>query len=144
MRTLGRLAIVPLGLMFAVVAAGAVLITLGLERATHAVQAGHPDLAQWSGWLDIAMGMTGMAQFVSLAPATLLVIIGEVAGIRSSVYYVAGGGVALAALPLLAEAMMLRSSGTTHVLQASQFWQIFATAGFAGGLAYWLVAGRTA
>ena len=37
----------------------------------------------------------------TLLPALLLVIVGEVARIRSAIYYVVGGGVALAVVPLL-------------------------------------------
>ena len=69
-----------------------------------------------------------------------MVIVGEIARIRSLVYYVAGGGVALAAIPLLARS----ASGAPSPRPSTLVWQVFATAGFAGGFVYWLIAGRNA
>jgi hypothetical protein len=70
----------------------------------------------------------------------LLVIVGEVARIRSSAYYILGGGVALCALPLMAMAGSLSSD----LSALGTLWTVFATAGFAGGFVYWLLAGRNA
>jgi len=53
---------------------------------------------------------------------------------------VAGGGAALAAVPLLAR---VQQSGA-FAMPEHTVWQVFATAGFAGGLVYWLIAGRNA
>ena len=64
-----------------------------------------------------------------------------VARIRSLIYYVVGGGLALAAVPLLAR----YGQGGTAMPDPDQLvWQVFATAGFAGGFVYWLLAGRNA
>jgi hypothetical protein len=68
------------------------------------------------------------------------VIVGEVARIRLWLYYVIGGGLALAAIPLLAR---INASGVGTLSEAT-VWQVFATAGFAGGLVYWIIAGRNA
>jgi hypothetical protein len=66
--------------------------------------------------------------------------VGEVGRIRSSLYYVIGGGVALATVPLMA-----RLGQPLTVLDLSPVvWQVLATAGFAGGFVYWLIAGRNA
>ena len=55
-------------------------------------------------------------------------------------YYVVGGGAALAVVPLLS-----RLGQPASVLEISPVvWQVLATAGFAGGFVYWLLAGRTA
>jgi hypothetical protein len=77
---------------------------------------------------------------LTIIPALLVVFVGEVARIRSALYYVAGGGAALAAIPLLAR--VGQSGGV--VLPEQIVWQVFATAGFAGGFIYWLIAGRNA
>jgi hypothetical protein len=69
-----------------------------------------------------------------------VVFVGEIARIRSALYYVAGGGAALAAIPLLAR---IGQSGS-FALADQIVWQVFATAGFAGGFVYWLIAGRNA
>ena len=53
--------------------------------------------------------------------------------------YVLAGGAALAAIPLLAG-----RAADTASLPASEYMTIFATAGFAGGLIYWVLAGRGA
>jgi hypothetical protein len=81
-----------------------------------------------------------LASGASILPAIGVIVIGEVARIRSWLYYVIGGGLALAAIPLLAR---INSSGVGTLSEAT-VWQVFATAGFAGGLVYWIVAGRNA
>lgn len=139
-RVIGRIFMVPLGFILAALAALAMLVSIGLERATHAVHGGTVDLTQWSQVLDLARGFYGLASVATIVPALLLVITGEVAQIRSSIYYILGGGIALSALPLLA-----RTGSLGHELsQIGLVWQVFATAGFTGGLIYWLVAGRRA
>jgi hypothetical protein len=66
--------------------------------------------------------------------------VGEIARIRSALYYVIGGGIALAVVPLLT-----RVNQPMTVLELSPVvWQVLATAGFAGGFVYWLLAGRNA
>jgi hypothetical protein len=77
---------------------------------------------------------------LALLPALAIVLIGELARIRSVLYYVVGGGVALALLPLLAGLGMPPAAERP----ASVVWQVLATAGFAGGFVYWLLAGRRA
>ena len=139
-RVIGRIFMVPLGFILAALAALAVLVSLGLERATHAVHGGAVDLTQWSQVFDLARGFYGLASAATIVPALLLVISGEVARIRSAIYYILGGGAALSALPLLARTGSLGRD----LSQIGLKWQVFATAGFAGGLIYWLVAGRRA
>ncbi len=139
-RVIGRLFMVPFGFILAALAALAMLLSIGLERATHAVHGGTVDLTQWSQVLDLARGFYGLASAATIVPALLLVIIGEVTRIRSSIYYILGGGAALSALPLLARAGSLGRD----LSQIGLIWQVFATAGFVGGLIYWLVAGRRA
>jgi hypothetical protein len=73
-------------------------------------------------------------------PAILVVIVGEVARVRSALYYVAAGGAALAIVPFLTR---LEQPATALAL-APAVWQVLATAGFAGGFVYWLIAGRNA
>ncbi len=139
-RVIGRIFMVPLGFMLGSMAALAMLVSVGLERATHAVHGGAVDLTQWSQVLDLVRGFYGLAAAATIVPALLLVITGEVARIRSSIYYILGGGAALSALPLLARTGSLGRD----LSQIGLIWQVFATAGFAGGLVYWLVAGRRA
>lgn len=94
-----------------------------------------------------AAPMFGMVLFAStvtpaltVLPAAIAAIVGEVLRLRSWMYYVLAGGAALAAIPILA-------APPSHALPtwpASQWMTIFAAAGFAGGFVYWLLAGRSA
>lgn len=139
LKTIGRLILIPIAFVLAAAAALFVLFTLGLERLTHAFHENNSeDLIanafdfMWQGSLVLSG--------VTILPALAVVIIGEVARIRSWIYYMVGGGAAMAAMPLIAR---VHSVGTAD-LESAILWQVFATAGFAGGLVYWLFAGRGA
>jgi hypothetical protein len=139
LRALGRLILVPLAFAIATVVAVLVLATLGLERVTHALGQG----LEGDGvdiLFEIGRGAIGLAGAATIVPAIVVVIVGEVARIRSALYYVVGGGIALAALPLLAP----NGPGGSAAGVLGAIWPVLATAGFAGGLAYWLIAGRNA
>lgn len=133
-RLAGRVVIVPLALLAAALAAGYVLVTLGLERITRVMHAQGSDADGIFVLFDMLRQGLVMSKGLTLLPVLLVVIIGEVARIRTSIYYILGGGAALAAIPLLG------SGG----IPAGPLWQVFATAGFTGGLVYWMLAGRRA
>jgi len=140
LRALGRVIMLPIAFLLATAATLFVIISLGHERVVQAMTGMRgEDLP-----IDTALRLFGLAvQLVSvqtLLPALLLVIIGEVARIRGAFYYVVGGGAALAVVPLLS-----RISQPAGVLELSPVvWQVLATAGFAGGFVYWVLAGRNA
>ena len=136
-RLLGRLILIPLGFVCAAIAAFIVVATLGLERASLALRGPNVDVDQLFAFATTAHGLAAVATVV---PALLVIIVGEVARIRSGVYWIAGGGLALAVLPLLMR------TGDLHrdLAPFGPNWQVLATAGFAGGLVYWLIAGRRA
>lgn len=139
-RTLARLILIPLGLLLAAFAAGGVLLSLGQERLITAMQAtggGEEALFGMLGFL-LKLMLSAFSVQAVLVPV-LAVIVGEVAGIRRAAYYVAAGGLGFAVIPLLARLAPGDGFGTL-----SSTLPIFATAGFAGGFVYWLVAGRTA
>jgi hypothetical protein len=138
LKTIGRLIWIPIAFLIAAVASMLVLVTLGLETLTHAMH--NLDGADTvSAAFDVAWQGTIIASGATLIPALLVVVVGEVVRIRSWLYYMIGGGVALAIIPLLARV----DPGTmTYALPA--LWHVFATAGFAGGIVYWLLAGRNA
>jgi hypothetical protein len=138
-RSVGRLILIPIAVLLAGATAFFILITLGLERLTHAL-GGDPMQADGMGMLvNIVVDGGFLASSLTVIPALAVLIVGEVARIRALSYYVIGGGVALAAIPLIA-------SGTSPdmTLSSPALWQVFATAGFAGGFVYWLLAGRSA
>ncbi len=147
LRGIGRLLLVFLAFAIAAGVALFVLFTLGSERL---VQSGALERIG-EGGLDGALGtmlnlviqahfLVSIASALTLVPAVLLVIVGEVAGIRSSLYYVLGGGAAMAAAPVLSGLL----DAADRALPSATLLQIFATAGFAAGLVYWLLAGRRA
>ena len=140
LRALGRIILLPIAFVLAASATLFVIFSLGQERAVQAVASRGTDEIP----VDAIMGVVGLALRLAsvhtLVPALLLIIVGEVARIRSFIYYVIGGGVVLAVAPLLT-----RLGQPATVLELSPVvWQVLATAGFAGGFVYWLLAGRNA
>ncbi len=130
----------PLAFILAMLVTLFVVVSLGQERIVQAMTGRGPDEATIGAAFDLLGLVLTLISVQTLLPALLLVIVGEVARIRGAMYYVIGGGVALALVPLLAR---LGNPGTVLGL-APAVWQVLATAGFAGGFVYWLLAGRNA
>jgi hypothetical protein len=140
LRALGRVIVLPIAFLLATVAALFVIISLGHERIVQAVTGMRSDEPPIGAAFDLFGLAVQLVSVQTLLPALLLVIIGEVARIRSVFYYVIGAGAALAVVPLLT-----RISQPAGILELSPVvWQVLATAGFAGGLVYWVLAGRNA
>jgi hypothetical protein len=140
LRALWRVIVLPVAFALAAVVTLYVIVSLGQERIVQAATGRGPDEATIGAGLDLLALAMRFASIYTLVPAVLLVIVGEVARIRSALYYVIGGGVALAIVPLLT-----RMGQPMTVLELSPVvWQVLATAGFAGGFVYWLLAGRNA
>lgn len=140
MRTLGRIVWVPIAFVVAVAAAAFMLLSLGSERLTQAIKGDGLPEDTLKAMLELAGQAVHLASAMSIVPALLLVVVGEVARIKSWLYYVVGAGAALAAVPVLARI----GSASTFALPAVPVLQVFATAGFVGGFIYWLLAGRNA
>ena len=134
-KTVGRMLLVPIAFFLGMLAAGFVLFTLGLERITQTVHADEADVESFEQVIAFIEQGSALVAAFTIIPALVFAIVGEVARIRSALYYIIGGGTSMAVTPLIAQG----SAGGPAVL-----WQVFAVAGFAGGLVYWLVAGRTA
>ncbi len=138
-RTLGRMIVVPLSLAVAIAVAGFVLVTLGLERITQTVSGRGDDFGSIGILIELVLSGGILASGLTAIPALAVVVIGEVARIRASLYYIVGGGLALVAIPILA-----RLGSQSVALPEVVVMQVCATAGFAGGWIYWLLAGRKA
>ncbi len=136
--TLGRMIVVPIAFLTAMATSMFVLLTLGYERIVQAMTASGTDL--FEAILDLVGNGALIAASFTILPALVLIVIGEVARVRSALYYILGGGAALAAIPLLARF----GQQADAAVAGAALWQVFATAGFAGGLVYWLLAGRRA
>lgn len=138
-KTVGRLIVVPIAFVLAAAASLAVALSLGLERITHAIH-GKTEWESVEAYGNLVFAGWDLLAGLSILPALAVVIVGEVARIRSWLYYVIGGGAALAVMPLLANV----GQPAAELPATAALWQVLATAGFAGGFVYWLVAGRNA
>lgn len=142
-RSIGRIVWVVIAFVLAVAAGLAVLGLVGLERMTAAMQGQPQEAGDLGLWLDLANAVWGLGQWgaaLSIVPALLAVLIGEIARIRSLVYWVAAGGLAAVAVPVLSG--LAASPAAELALPATTLLQILATAGFAAGVVYWALAGR--
>ncbi len=142
-RIIFRAIVVALAFFLAALAALAVLFGLGAFWAGDELRAAAPndpvlrDGAPIFGLMLFA-GTVGPA--LTALPALIAVIAGEVLRLRSWMYYVVAGGLALAVIPILAAP----EGAELSAILASHAMTIFATAGFAGGFVYWLLAGARA
>ncbi|MEZ5922791.1 MAG: hypothetical protein R3D57_00230 [Hyphomicrobiaceae bacterium] len=141
-RSIGRVIWVALALVIAVLAGAVVLGFVGLERFTAAMHDAEPSspLNQWMDLADVLLRVTEWGAALSILPAVVAVVIGELARIRSLVYWVAAGGVAAVAMPILHG---LAAPDPSLAVPATALMQILATAGFAAGIVYWALAGRS-
>jgi hypothetical protein len=143
LRTIFRMIWVGVAFFVSALAALAVLFALGAIWAGDELRAAAPDDPLVRDGAPI-FGMVLFAGTVGPAltalPALIAVVAGEVLRVRSWMYYVLAGGLSLAAIPILAapEAAELPAVVASHAMT------IFATAGFAGGFLYWLLAGARA
>lgn len=138
----GRIIWVPIAFVVAATVAVTILVTLGMERVTQSMHGRAGDSDGLIALLELIQQASLLASGLTLVPALLVVIVGEVARIRSVLYYVLAGGASLAAMPLIARMGQAAMPGAA--VSPVIVWQVFATAGFAGGLVYWLLAGRRA
>jgi len=142
-RVLWRGLVVVTAFCVAAAVALVVLFTLGAMWVGDELRAAAPNdplLRHGGAFAFGAVLFTGtIAQAVTALPAFIVVVVGEVLRLRSWIYYVLGGGAALAAIPLLAGASL-----DDPAIPAAEYMTIFATSGFAGGFVYWLLAGARA
>jgi len=140
LRVLGRIILLPIAFLLAAVATLFVVISLGQERVVQALSTRGPEEVPVDAMMDLVGLAMRFASVHTLVPALLVIVVGEVARIRSALYYIIGGGVALAIVPLLTRI----GQPMTALELSPAVWQVLAVAGFAGGLVYWLLAGRNA
>jgi hypothetical protein len=139
-RTVGRLILIPIAFLLGAGVAAAIVVSLGLEHVTRAMHGAEPGEETIVRGFDLVQQLGALTSGLSIIPALAVVLIGEVGRIRSWLYYMIGGGLALACVPFLARI----SHNEALVMPPATVWQVLATAGFAGGLVYWLIAGRSA
>jgi hypothetical protein len=140
MSLIGRIFVIFFALIAAIMVAGIVL-SIGIVAP------------EWP-WLDsdpmermmffaVSFFATSYVGATAFVPALLLILFAEIARMRSILYYgVAGAVVGLASY--FGSDIELRLENTTDVAPAGHPLQLAAAAGIIGGLAYWLIAGRSA
>lgn len=140
-RLVGRLILISFGFFLASLAAG-LTTTIGLERAY--------GLDAWTGepvadfifhWFLSVMVSTMAIGHFSLTLAAIAIIAAESFGLRSWLYYAAAGAL-MGALALVGLEGAQGPAPSPRLADIEAL--IFIAAGLAGGLTYWLVAGRSA
>jgi hypothetical protein len=143
LRTIFRMIWVMIAFAIAALAALAVLFALGAIWAGEELRAAAPHdplVRQGAPIFGMVLFAGTVGPALTALPALIAAVAGEVLRIRSWLYYVLAGGLSLAAIPILAAA----DRSQLPAVIASHTMTIFATAGFAGGLLYWLLAGARA
>ena len=140
-----RILVVSVGFLLALLTGAATLLFIGTRWAAQEVATQMPENSdEVSRFMSEALGMVAfvfnMAPVLTVAPAVVAIVVGELARIRSVLYYMLAGGAAAALMPLIA-APQQAAENTTYT---TPYFAIMATAGFAAGLIYWLLAGRRA
>lgn len=140
--TIFRLLWVMLAFFIAIGVAAASLVLLGgswVGAELRALVPEDPMVENAAPVFGIVLFTWTVAHALTALPALLAVIAGEALRLKTWMYYVLAWGAAALAIPLLAAA-----DNVAPVLPPSQVMAIFAASGFAGGFAYWLLAGRNA
>jgi hypothetical protein len=142
-RTFLRMIWVAIAFFIASLASLAVLFALGAIWAGGELRTAAPDdplVRDGAPIFGMVLFAGTVGPALTVLPALIAVVAGEVLGVRSWMYYVLAGGLSLAAIPILAAP----ETAELPAVLASHAMTIFATAGFAGGFLYWLLAGARA
>ncbi|MGI9386549.1 MAG: hypothetical protein ACR2OX_03900 [Methyloligellaceae bacterium] len=142
-RTIGRILIVTIGFALAIVASLIMLVLIG-GRELGSTYVENTDLDPIFSMVADVWGVVlfaaALGPALTILPALAAIVFGEVARIRSVIYYMLAGGAALLALPLL----YVTGDGISGALPNTRYMVIFSASGFIGGFVYWLIAGRKA
>jgi len=141
-KTLMRGVVIALGFLLAAFSALLALFALGTFWAGEAIRQsapGDPVIDLLAEPFAAVLFIGAVTPALTALPGLAAAIAGEVLQIRSFTYYVVMGGLALAAIPLL-----VTGQGGEFVAPSADYMTIFASAGFAGGAVYWLIAGKGA
>ncbi len=145
---LGRIFVVGFSLLMSIITALAMLVMLG-GRELGSVYKGQltEDNIEIDPLFNFLFDISGMFFFfvalgpaLTILPALLVVIVGEVARIRTLYYYVLAAGLVVLAIPF----MYTTGDGIQYVVPNARYMTIFAASGFVAGFIYWALAGRKA
>ena len=141
--TIFRMLWVVVAFSIAVAVALAVLFALGAMWTGDELRAAAPNdplLRDGAPIFGVVLFAGTVMPALNALPALIGVVAGEVLRVRSWMYHVLAGGASLAAIPILAAP----DPADLPRIIASPYMTIFAAAGFAGGVIYWLLAGARA
>ncbi len=149
LKIIGRIVVTLTGFALAVAMAVVVLFTLGtLWVADATATPAGDDIERLFNHLSQAYGtllfIASVAPTLTILPGLIVAVAGELGHIRALLYYVTAGGLAVASLPLMSAGLTPVDPSAASLLPTPTYLAIFATAGFAAGFTYWLIAGRTA
>jgi phosphotransferase system glucose/maltose/N-acetylglucosamine-specific IIC component len=140
MSLFGRIIVIFLALIVAIVAAGIVL-TIGIVAPDWAGVDSDP--FERVSFFIVSFFATSFVGAVAMLPALVVIIISEAARLRNFLYYGVGGAlVGLASY--YGSDISVRLENTTDVVPVGNTLQLAAAAGIVGGVVYWLIAGRNA
>lgn len=147
LRTLSRLIIVILALILAAISALASFAYMMVLFSKNSGEGQLDKLLNLEGLetlLDYTVFMTGTGGIILIVPAILLALIGETVRIRSWLYYIIGGGLAIVVIPFMMQAELTQADIKTFSQASGRYLSILLTSGFVMGFVYWLIAGRKA
>ena len=137
---LGRIIVIFFSLLVAMMVAGIVLAIGVLVPDRSWLDADPIERMMFFTVSFFATSFIGASAFV---PSLLLIIVAEIMGLRSMLYYTAAGAV-VGLTSFFGSNVEMRLENTTDVAPVFHPLQLAAAAGIVGGLAYWLLAGRNA
>jgi hypothetical protein len=140
MSLFGRIIVILLALVVAIIAAG---VTLAIAIVAPDWAGVDADPVERLTFFIVSFFATSFVGAVAFLPALVAIVVAEAARLRNFLYYGVGGAlVGLASY--YGSDISLRLENTTDVAPVANALQIAAAAGIIGGLVYWLIAGRNA
>lgn len=141
MALLGRIILVIVAFIIAAICALSVLLFLTSSLLEEIVMERPPEYVDPGIVADYfaILILLGYGALIASAVTIVAVAIGEIANIRSWIYYVLTAGGAFAATPVLAV-----YPAEFAAVPDTELITMCASAGFVGGFVYWLLAGRSA
>lgn len=144
-QTIGRFLLVAFAFIVSCIVAVILLIMLGGRELANIYLTeftnNDPTFTPFNEILGPFLFLISIIPSLTILPALIVVIVGEVAQIRSYLYYIISGGIAVLALLFLAGTI---DNTQAYTIPSVRFMTIFAASGFVAGFIYWLIAGRNA
>lgn len=140
MSLLGRIFVIVFALIVAIMIAG---ITLAVGIIAPDWAGIDSDPVERVIFFVVSFFATSLVGAVAMLPALVVIVISEAARMRSFLYYALGGAL-VGVASYFGSDISIRLENTTDVSPVNHALQLAAAAGIVGGLAYWLIAGRSA